>query len=35
MTSLRVTYLEDGRLDQQTLGANTTILRVGLAYKLF
>jgi hypothetical protein len=34
-TRPRVTFVENGRIDQQTLSARTTVVRVGLAYKVF
>ena len=35
MTSLRMTFVEDGRIDRARVSGNTTIVQVGVAYKLF
>lgn len=35
MTGLRLTVLEDGRLDRRDASGDTTILRGGLAYRIF
>jgi len=35
MTGLRLTVLEDGRLDRRDASGDTTILRAGLAYRIF
>jgi hypothetical protein len=35
MTGLRLTVLEDGRLDRHDASGDTTILRAGLAYRIF
>lgn len=35
MTGLRLTVLEDGRLSERDANGDTTILRVGLAYRIF
>ena len=35
MTRLKVTYMEDGLIEQRSLNGHATMLSVGLAYKLF
>jgi hypothetical protein len=35
MTRLNVIFIEDGRLEHQSLGGHATLVSVGLAYKLF
>jgi hypothetical protein len=35
MTRLNVIFIEDGRLEHQSLGGHATMVSVGLAYKLF
>jgi hypothetical protein len=35
MTSLRMTFVEDGRIDRARVSGNTTIVQVGIAYTLF
>lgn len=35
MTRVRVTFIDDGRIDQQELAAHSTLMSVGLAYRVF